>query len=155
MHKRNIFKGLALAGCFTLFLSGCAYRADLHQGNYVDQELVDSLNYGMTHEQVRYILGTPMLTDPFDTSRWYYSTLERKGWSSPVIKNLILLFEGDSLVDISGDFKKTTDFNKSASGATDNAIDYNLPVENNSGSKEVVETSKDAESTSDSNSNQQ
>ena len=151
MQTRNIFKGLALAGILSIFLSGCAYRADLHQGNYVDQELVNSLNYGMTHEQVRYLLGTPMLTDPFDKSHWYYSTLDRKGWSDPVIKNLILRFEGESLVEISGDFQKSAEFNENTSGAADSTVDYNLPVEENHNNKDAAAPLKDVENSQNSN----
>ncbi len=90
---------------FTL-LSGCAYRADLAQGNYVEQENVDRLRYGMSAEQVRFILGTPMLVDPFDSSRWYYVHYLREGWDDPQVQNLIVLFQGSTLVDMTGDFKK-------------------------------------------------
>lgn len=103
-----------LLGCAFFALSanltGCAYRADLAQGNYVEQEKIDELRYGMSAEQVRYILGTPMLIDPFDNSRWYYVHFLREGWSDPQIKNLILLFANNTLVDISGDFKVPANF---------------------------------------------
>ena len=90
--------------------TGCAYRSDLAQGNFVEQTAVDKLRQGMTAEQVRYILGTPMLTDPFDNTRWYYVHFIRRGWNDPEIQNLIVLFQGRYLQDISGDFKKPASF---------------------------------------------
>ena len=80
----------------SLLLSACAYRPDLAQGNFVEQERIDMLRYGMSAEQVRYILGTPMLVDPFDNSRWYYVHYLREGWDDPQIKNLIVLFSGST-----------------------------------------------------------
>lgn len=90
---------------------GCAYRADLAQGNFVEQSAVDKLRVGMTPAQVRFILGTPMLIDPFDSSRWYYVHYLRKGWSDPEIENLILLFQNGVLIDMQGDFTRPTTFN--------------------------------------------
>ena len=114
-------KNFTLAAlCFTaisVVSTGCAYRTDLAQGNFVEQDAVDSLRYGMTADQVRYVMGTPMLVDPFDNTRWYYVHYLREGWSSPNIKNLVLLFSGNILVDMSGDFKKPATFGSSASPA--------------------------------------
>lgn len=98
---------LLCAACLT---SGCAYRADLAQGNFVEQERVDLLRRGMTAEQVRYILGTPMLIDPFDQSRWYYVHFLRQGWSDPDISRLIVRFDGHILIDVSGDFARPANF---------------------------------------------
>ena len=106
----KIFK-LAVATCvLSLILSGCAYRADLAQGNFVEQSAVSKLQVGMTPEQVRFILGTPMLIDPFDSSRWYYVHYLREGWSDPEIKNLVLLFANGVLIDMQGDFKRPASF---------------------------------------------
>jgi outer membrane protein assembly factor BamE len=48
------------------------YRPDVHQGNIITQEMVDQLRLGMTREQVRFMLGTPMLTSEFHKERWDY-----------------------------------------------------------------------------------
>ncbi|MCR5085628.1 MAG: outer membrane protein assembly factor BamE [Succinivibrionaceae bacterium] len=103
-------KIMAAALASALLAQGCAYRADLAQGNFVEQEAVDSLRYGMSADQVRYVLGSPMLVDPFDSSRWYYVHFLREGWGDPEIKNLVVLFQGSTLVDISGDFKRPAEF---------------------------------------------
>jgi outer membrane protein assembly factor BamE len=48
------------------------YRPDVHQGNIVTQEMVDQLRQGMTREQVRFMLGTPLLASEFHKDRWDY-----------------------------------------------------------------------------------
>ncbi len=106
----KIIKIAALICALSLLASGCAYRADLAQGNFVEQDAVSKLHAGMTPEQVRFVLGTPMLIDPFDASRWYYVHYLRRGWSDPEIQNLILLFSNGVLIDMQGDFKRPSTF---------------------------------------------
>ena len=53
-------------------LGGCVYRLDIQQGNYLEGSNVDQLQVGMTRAQVRYLLGTPLVPDPFDKDRWDY-----------------------------------------------------------------------------------
>jgi outer membrane protein assembly factor BamE len=53
-------------------LSGCVYRMDIQQGNYLEGKTVDQLQAGMTRSQVRYLLGTPMVPNVFDKDRWDY-----------------------------------------------------------------------------------
>jgi len=48
------------------------YRIEIQQGNYVSQEMVAQLKPGMSREQVRFILGTPLVTDIFHADRWDY-----------------------------------------------------------------------------------
>lgn len=105
---RSALLGAAL--CTALAAGGCVYRTDLAQGNFVEQEAVDRLRQGMTADQVRFIMGSPMLIDPFDSSRWYYVHFLREGWSDPEIRNLILLFQGNRLIAIEGDFKQPPEF---------------------------------------------
>jgi outer membrane protein assembly factor BamE len=72
-----------LAGCQTISSGASAvwnwgptflgpYRPDVHQGNIITQEMVDQLRLGMTREQVRFMLGTPLLTSEFHRDRWDY-----------------------------------------------------------------------------------
>ncbi len=90
---------------------GCVYRPDLHQGNFTEQKDVYKLRAGMTPEQVKYVLGTPMLLDPLDDSRWYYINFTRRGWENPEFKTLVVVFGDDMLVrDIEGDFLKNPKF---------------------------------------------
>jgi len=53
-------------------LGGCVYRMPIQQGNYLDPAVVAQVKPGMTHSQVRYLLGTPMVPGAFDDSRWDY-----------------------------------------------------------------------------------
>ncbi|MFW9610979.1 MAG: outer membrane protein assembly factor BamE [Fluviibacter sp.] len=60
-------------------LSGCVaeryfleYRVNVQQGNVVEQKQIVQLRPGMTRDQVRYVLGTPLLQDPFHANRWDY-----------------------------------------------------------------------------------
>lgn len=79
------------------------YRIDMQQGNVVTQEMIDKLKPGMTRQQVRFVLGTPPLVDPFRTDRWDYVYLFRKGSVVTEQRRLILLFDGDVLARIDGD----------------------------------------------------
>ncbi len=106
MKLKKIFLVGALVAATTVLTNGCAYRTDLAQGNFVEQEAVDQLRQGMTAAQVQYILGTPMLTDPFDNTRWYYVHFLRQGWEDPQIRTLVVQFQGNALYDVAGDFKK-------------------------------------------------
>ncbi|MFI4895654.1 MAG: outer membrane protein assembly factor BamE [Steroidobacterales bacterium] len=53
-------------------LAACVYRMPIQQGNYLDPAVIAQVKPGMTHSQVRYLLGTPMVPGAFDTSRWDY-----------------------------------------------------------------------------------
>jgi outer membrane protein assembly factor BamE len=48
------------------------FRIDVPQGNYVDQGMLQQVKPGMTRDQVRFALGTPLLVDPFRPDRWDY-----------------------------------------------------------------------------------
>lgn len=48
------------------------FRIDIRQGNLVTQEMAAQLKAGMTRDQVRFVLGTPMLSDVFHPDRWDY-----------------------------------------------------------------------------------
>lgn len=60
----------AAAGWGPTFLG--PYRPDVHQGNIITQEMVDQLRLGMTREQVRFMLGTPLLSSELHKDRWDY-----------------------------------------------------------------------------------
>ena len=53
-------------------LGGCVYRMPIQQGNYMDPAAIAQVKAGMTHSQVRFLLGTPMVPGGFDDSRWDY-----------------------------------------------------------------------------------
>ncbi|MBD5800768.1 Outer membrane protein assembly factor BamE precursor [Azoarcus sp. Aa7] len=79
------------------------HRVDVRQGNYVDQEMVARLKKGMTREQVRFALGTPLVTDVFHADRWDYVYTFRPGRGEPQHRVLSVFFDGDKLDRVSGD----------------------------------------------------
>lgn len=59
-------------------MGGCVHKPYIQQGNYLETTDVDQVTSGMTRSQVRYLLGTPMISDPFTAQRWdYIYTLKR------------------------------------------------------------------------------
>lgn len=83
------------------------YRPDTQQGNFISKEQVAQLKVGMTPEQVRFLLGTPLLNDAFHAERWDYPFLLKRGdgtvTSSHVVVNFkegrVASFEGTDLPD--------------------------------------------------------
>lgn len=92
--------------CVALAGSGCLsiYEPDVQQGNVVDQEMIDKLKPGMTRSQVRFVLGTPLIIDPFHPDRWDYVYFYKKNADSPSqTRHLAVFFNGDSLSRLAGD----------------------------------------------------
>lgn len=76
--------------------SGCVYRPNIQQGNLLEVEDVEQVQTGMTRSQVRYLLGTPMLADPFDPQRWDYIYTFQRGRESNVERaHFVVHFDGD------------------------------------------------------------
>ena len=92
---------LALAALLTLGgLSGCVHRINIQQGNFLDSEDIDRVAVGMTRVQVRALLGTPMVADPFVSNRWdyvYYLKLGR--WDRAQQRHFIVYFDGTDKVE--------------------------------------------------------
>jgi len=94
-----------IAAFLALSTSGCIYKLDVQQGNVVTQESASKLKKGMTKSEVRQLLGTPLLMDPFHGNRWdYFFSTEVRG--KLVERNkLSVFFENDKLVSLAGDIK--------------------------------------------------
>ena len=79
------------------------YRVEVVQGNFVSREQVEALRPGMTRQQVREVLGTPLLTSVFHADRWdYVFTLKRQG-VEPQARRLTLFFKGGAMERFEGD----------------------------------------------------
>ena len=78
------------------------YRVDIGQGNLITQPMVDQLKAGMSRDQVRSVLGTPLLVDPFRTNRWDYVFELRKAGRPAENRRFFVEFEGDQLSRWSG-----------------------------------------------------
>jgi outer membrane protein assembly factor BamE len=79
------------------------YRIEIHQGNYVTQEMVAKLRPGMTRSQVRFALGTPLLTDPFHEDRWDYIYVLEQNEKIVQRRVLTVIFVEDKLQRVEGD----------------------------------------------------
>jgi outer membrane protein assembly factor BamE len=74
------------------------YRPDVQQGNVVTKEMVDQLRPAMTRDQVRFLLGTPLLTSVFHLERWdYVYFLKRGKGDERQLRKLTVLFRNDRL----------------------------------------------------------
>ena len=104
-----MLRALALAGA--LLLGACSlmpgflqpFRIDIQQGNFVSQEMVSQLKLGMTREQVRAVLGTPLLTDIFHAERWDYIYLFDRAGKPREQRHLSVFFEDGQLARLGGD----------------------------------------------------
>lgn len=83
-----------------LSLAGCAHKIEIQQGNVVTEEQLAKLQIGMDWRQVRFIMGTPMLTDPFHHSRWDYYYSLKPGRDPLVSYRATLYFDGEKLARI-------------------------------------------------------
>jgi outer membrane protein assembly factor BamE len=84
------------------------YKIDIQQGNVVDQATLAKLQLGMTRAQVKFVMGTPLLTDIFHANRWDYIYIYRKDGKITEQHRAVLYFDGDKLdriVDLLDDGK--------------------------------------------------
>jgi outer membrane protein assembly factor BamE len=79
------------------------YRMVIQQGNFISQEMVAQLKPGMTREQVRYVLGTPLVADIFHADRWDYVFFRELPNGKREQRNLSVVFEKDKLARVLGD----------------------------------------------------
>lgn len=101
-----------LATLMVLWLSGCAveryfleYRINVQQGNLIEQKQIAQLRPGMTRDQVRYVLGTPLLQDPFHADRWDYVYRFEDGQTGQItMRNIYMYFNASGLLErVGGD----------------------------------------------------
>lgn len=105
-------KSLVLAIVLGLFTaaSGCVYRANISQGNIVEEEDLDQVAIGMTRNQVRFLLGTPMVADPFHQNRWDYVYYVKIGRNDATGKRWVtILFDDDTVSEIQRNRELTED----------------------------------------------
>ena len=105
----------ALAAIAALLLVSCGsgrlpvpemtpYRMEIQQGNFVSQEMVSKLKPGMSKDQVRFVMGTPLITDSFHGERWDYVFRRQKANSRELEqRRLAVFFEDGKLKRVDGD----------------------------------------------------
>lgn len=96
--------GLPVLLLLTILASGCVYRASISQGNLIKQEDLDQVTVGMTRNQVRFLLGTPLIDDPFHADRWDYVYYLKVGRNDAAFERWVsILFSNDRVSEIRKD----------------------------------------------------
>jgi outer membrane protein assembly factor BamE len=91
-RKQNSLKLLLLIAVGLLL--GCVHRIDIQQGNFLEAKDIDRVAVGMTRVQVRALLGTPMVADPFENGRWDYVYYLKKGrWHKAEQRHFVVFFD--------------------------------------------------------------
>ncbi|MBW8780060.1 MAG: outer membrane protein assembly factor BamE [Burkholderiales bacterium] len=104
-----ILAAITLGGCSSFneppsvkgFIAFVApYRPDVVQGNVVTTEQISQVKEGMSRVQVKEVLGSPLITDPFHADRWdYVFTLKRQGFDDQQ-RSFVVLFDKDKVQKI-------------------------------------------------------
>ena len=104
-HASVFFLVFVLSGCSWVPRPISEYKIDVQQGNVLTQDMVSQLKPGLTKDQVRFILGTPVLMDMFHANRWDYVYRLQKGSTGEVEMRKFSTFfdEGGRLVRVDGD----------------------------------------------------
>jgi outer membrane protein assembly factor BamE len=97
---------IALISSTLAFANGCVYRSTISQGNLIEQDDLDQLEVGMTRNQVRFLLGTPMIDDPFHAGRWDYVYFLKIGRNDATFKRWVsVVFDGNTVSEIRKDLE--------------------------------------------------
>ena len=126
-----------IISCFFLIfsLSGCSflydtfvYQIDITQGNYIEDEKLDKVEIGMSQEQVIFILGSPMLIDQFDSSKWYYIRYIKPGGKKIQQQQVVFTFNNKFLtkIDREGQIDKNPLTNKKLKKAPNEAAESTM-----------------------------
>lgn len=87
------------------------YRVTVQQGNFISQEMLTQIKVGMTRDQIRFLIGTPLLTDVFHGERWDYPFRLQKGSGETTTSRIALFFEAGKLARIdAGDLPTESDY---------------------------------------------
>jgi len=135
-------KKIASALLLTFSLSGCSslydtfvYQIDVTQGNYIDNEKIAQLELGMSQEQIIFILGSPMLIDQFDSSKWYYIRFIKPGGEKIQQEQVVLTFTDRHLTEIGNHHvigENPLVPRNAPNAATESSAEDNLPEPSNS-----------------------
>ncbi|MFA6062699.1 MAG: outer membrane protein assembly factor BamE [Gallionella sp.] len=105
MRFKIILLSLLLASCGNFSVPDVipvptSYKMDIRQGNFVTAEMREKIKIGMTKSQVRFALGTPMISDVFHANRWDYVYRLEQRKKLVEQQRLTLYFENDNLTKI-------------------------------------------------------
>lgn len=94
---RKILPSLALLAC-ALLTSACVHKLSIQQGNYLEDKQVEKVEEGMSRDQVKFLLGTPVANDPFGNDRWDYVYYFRNGRTGQTVRKQVIVFFADDKV---------------------------------------------------------
>lgn len=124
---------LPLVAVFCTLMAACSYKPafineykiDVQQGNVLTQEMVAQLKPGQTRDQVRFILGSPVITDIFHQQRWDYVYRYQSGQTGKVeSRQLVVFFDAEGrLARVSGDVAGATTDELSAPQSNSRLLD--------------------------------
>ena len=89
---------ISLLVAAAIWLGACVYRIDVQQGNLLEQDEIDGVKVGMTRNQVRFLLGTPVAQDAFHSDRWDYIYFFKQGRSRKADRRWLIVYFDDNLV---------------------------------------------------------
>ncbi|HKK16561.1 MAG TPA: outer membrane protein assembly factor BamE [Gammaproteobacteria bacterium] len=98
------------------------YRIDIQQGNVIDQEMLNRLQPGMDKEKVKFIMGTPLIMDPFHSNRWDYVYSMEPGGGERSQRRVTLYFRDDKLDYVDGDISVNPGLKKEDNIVKDRAV---------------------------------
>jgi outer membrane protein assembly factor BamE len=114
---RRVLARVTLLGLAAL-LCACVYRMPILQGNYLDPDVIAQVKPGMTHSQVRYLLGTPMVPDAFDSTRWDYDYFfKTRRLETPQRGHVVVHFDQNLVASVESNVKTAPFAPVSARGA--------------------------------------
>ena len=101
MQKNQFFKITAFIFSLTFLMTGCEpHRIEIQQGNKLDSTAVSKLKTGMNRKQVAFLLGSPLLTDPFHKDQWDYIYYLKSSDKTIQRSRLTVFFSNNKLIKI-------------------------------------------------------
>ena len=147
----------ALAAIAALLLASCGsiglptpdfkpYRMEIQQGNFVSQDMVSKLKPGMSKDQVRFVLGTPLITDSFHADRWDYVFRRQRANSSELEhRKIAVFFEEGKLKRIEGDVTPAANADPAGGKAPEPQANAGSPAEPKAVAAEATSKPADAQ----------
>jgi outer membrane protein assembly factor BamE len=89
---------ISLLVAAAIWLGACVYRIDVQQGNLLEQDEIEGVKVGMTRNQVRFLLGTPVAQNAFHSDRWDYIYFFKQGRSRKADRRWLIVYFDDDLV---------------------------------------------------------
>jgi len=100
----SVFAAIAVSLALTACSFFAPYRIDIRQGNHIDETMLAQLKPGMTREQVRFALGSPLVADVFHSDRWDYVYRFKSGKGGKTEQRAVsVFFVNDKLDRVEGD----------------------------------------------------